>query len=86
MTPAVEGSNRQEGGGESATMARARPREMTVMRWSQVRSLFYSSRHRSSPRRSTLPRCTGVGVLVLAPLNARPQQWEAFRQGMREHG
>ncbi len=27
-----------------------------------------------------------VGVLVLAPLNARPQQWEAFRQGLREHG
>ena len=27
-----------------------------------------------------------VGVLVLAPLNARPQQWEAFRQGLRELG
>lgn len=27
-----------------------------------------------------------VGVLVLAPLAARPQQWEAFRQGMRDHG
>jgi ABC-type uncharacterized transport system substrate-binding protein len=27
-----------------------------------------------------------IGVLVLAPLSARPQQWEAFRQGLREHG
>jgi putative ABC transport system substrate-binding protein len=27
-----------------------------------------------------------VGVLVLAPLAARPQQWEAFRQGLRDHG
>lgn len=27
-----------------------------------------------------------IGVLVLAPLNARPQQWEAFRQGLRDHG
>ena len=27
-----------------------------------------------------------VGVLTLAPLAARPQQWEAFRQGMRDHG
>jgi putative ABC transport system substrate-binding protein len=27
-----------------------------------------------------------VGVLVLAPLNARPAQWEAFRQGLRDHG
>ena len=27
-----------------------------------------------------------VGVLVLAPLSARPQQWEAFRQGLREQG
>jgi putative ABC transport system substrate-binding protein len=27
-----------------------------------------------------------VGVLLLASLAARPQQWEAFRQGLREHG
>src|SRR5262245_65225440 len=27
-----------------------------------------------------------VGVLLLAPLSARPQQWEAFRQGLRDHG
>jgi ABC-type uncharacterized transport system substrate-binding protein len=27
-----------------------------------------------------------VGVLMLASLSARPQQWEAFRQGLREHG
>ena len=27
-----------------------------------------------------------IGVLLLAPLAARPQQWEAFRQGLREHG
>ena len=27
-----------------------------------------------------------IGVLVLAPLNARPQQWEAFRQGLRDLG
>jgi putative ABC transport system substrate-binding protein len=27
-----------------------------------------------------------VGVLSLAPLAARPQQWEALRQGMRDHG
>jgi ABC-type uncharacterized transport system substrate-binding protein len=27
-----------------------------------------------------------VGVLLLAPLSARSQQWEAFRQGLRDHG
>ena len=27
-----------------------------------------------------------VGVVALAPLAARPQQWEALRQGMRDHG
>jgi putative ABC transport system substrate-binding protein len=27
-----------------------------------------------------------IGVLMLAPLSARPQQWEAFRQGLREQG
>jgi putative ABC transport system substrate-binding protein len=27
-----------------------------------------------------------VGVLVLGSLAARPQQWEALRQGMRDHG
>jgi putative ABC transport system substrate-binding protein len=27
-----------------------------------------------------------IGVLVLAPLGARPQQWESFRKGLREHG
>jgi ABC-type uncharacterized transport system substrate-binding protein len=34
-------------------------------------------------RAGGMPR---IGVLVLAPLSARPQQWEAFRQGLREHG
>jgi ABC-type uncharacterized transport system substrate-binding protein len=27
-----------------------------------------------------------VSVLVLAPMAARPQQWEALRQGLRDHG
>jgi putative ABC transport system substrate-binding protein len=27
-----------------------------------------------------------IGVLMLAPLAARPQQWEAFRQGLRDRG
>ena len=32
------------------------------------------------------PGSPRVGVLVLAPLASRPQQWEALRQGFREQG
>jgi hypothetical protein len=37
--------------------------------------------HAQQPAR--LPR---VGVLLLNPLSSRPQQLEAFRQGLRAHG
>jgi hypothetical protein len=31
-------------------------------------------------------RLPQVGVLLLNPLSSRPQQLEAFRQGLRAHG